>query len=177
MHPPACFRVAHSKYAVFRSILAAIQIRGKESTMDNTLKNARKLAFHAVVVLALGMISGFIWGNTMADPDATLTRAAAWRLAHIEGFANGVLMLVVALSYTLLQPSLKAERLIRYGMIIVGYSNILASMYGGIFDARGTMPTADSAMHDLVVFYAFMPGVIAIFFVLGAMASALRNPA
>ena len=78
---------------------------------------------------------------------------------------------------TLLQPNLKAERLIRYGMIIVGYSNILASMYGGIFDARGTMPTADSALHDLVVFYAFMPGVIAIFVVLGAMASSLRNPA
>ena len=142
--------------------------------MDN--KNARQLAFHAVVVLALGMISGVIWGNVMADPEASLTRAAAWRLAHIEGFANGVLMLVVALSYNLLKPKQKAERLIRYGMIIVGYSNILASMYGGIFDGRGTMPTADSTLHDLVVFYAFIPGVIAIFVVLGAMASSLRNP-
>jgi hypothetical protein len=142
--------------------------------MDST--NARQLAFHAVVVLALGMISGFIWGNVMADPEASLTRAAAWRLAHIEGFANGILMLVVALSYNLLKPKQKAERLIRYGMIIVGYSNILASMYGGIFDGRGTMPTADSTLHDLVVFYAFIPGVIAIFVVLGAMASSLRNP-
>jgi len=144
--------------------------------MDDTLSKARQLAFHAVVVLALGMISGFIWGNVMADPEASLTRAAAWRLAHIEGFANGVLMLVVALSYTLLQPNHKSERLIRYGMIIVGYSNILASMYGGIFDGRGTMPTADSTLHDLVVFYAFIPGVIAIFVVLAAMASSLRNP-
>lgn len=136
---------------------------------------ARQLAFHAVIVLGLGMVSGFIWGNTMADPDATLTRAAAWRLAHIEGFANGVLMLVIALSYALVQPNAKAERLIRYGMIIVGYSNILASMYGGIFDARGTIPGPQSSAHDLVVFFGFMPGVIAIFVVLGAMASSLRR--
>ena len=138
---------------------------------------ARQLAFHAVVVLALGMISGYLWGNTMADPDATLTRAAAWRLAHIEGFANGVLMLVIALSYSLVQPNVKAELLMRYGMIIVGYSNILASMYGGIFDGRGTLPNAQSSVHDLAVFFGFMPGVIAIFVVLGAMASSLRKTA
>ena len=145
--------------------------------MNENSQGARKLAFHAVIVLALGMISGFIWGNVMADPGATATRAAAWRLAHIEGFANGVLMLVIALSYSLVKPDRKAERLIRYGMIVVGYSNILASMYGGIFDARGIMPTVDSSMHDLVVFYGFMPGVIAIFVVLGAMASSLRKAA
>ncbi len=136
---------------------------------------ARQIAFHAVVILALGMISGFIWGNVMSDPSQTLTRAAAWRLAHIEGFANGVLMLVVALSYSLVQPTGRAEQLIRYGIIITGYSNIFASMYGGVFDARGLMPSAQSSVHDLVVFFAFMPGVIAIFVVLGAMAGALRG--
>ena len=148
---------------------------GREDTAMNEMQpGARQLAFHAVIVLALGMVSGFIWGNIMADPAATLTRAAAWRLAHIEGFANGVLMLVIALSYPLVQPNAKAERLIRYGMIVVGYSNILASMYGGLLDARGTMPNAQSSVHDLVVFFGFMPGVIAIFIVLGAMASSLR---
>ncbi len=143
--------------------------------MDATTRGARQLAFHAVIVLALGMISGFFFGNAMVDPDASATREAAWRLAHIEGFANGVLMLVIALSYPLLNPGDKAEKLIRYGMIVVGYSNILASMYGGVFDARGTMPTADSGAHDLVVFFGFMPGVVAIFVVLGAMASSLRK--
>jgi hypothetical protein len=58
---------------------------------------------------------------------------------------------------------------------VVGYSNILASMYGGLFDARGTMPTADSSAHDLVVFFGFLPGVIAIFLVLGALAFSLRK--
>jgi hypothetical protein len=143
--------------------------------MDVNSQGARKLALHAVIVLALGMISGLFYGSAMVDPDATATRVAAWRLAHIEGFANGVLMLVIALAYSLLNPGERAERLIRYGMIVVGYSNILASMYGGVFDARGTMPTADSGVHDLVVFYGFMPGVVAIFVVLGAMASALRK--
>jgi hypothetical protein len=143
--------------------------------MNENSQGARKLAFHAVIVLALGMVSGFIWGNVMADSGTTATRVAAWRLAHIEGFANGVLMLVIALSYSLVRPSGTAERLIRYGMIVVGYSNILASMYGGIYDARGTMPSVDSGVHDLVVFYGFLPGVIAIFLVLGALAFSLRK--
>jgi hypothetical protein len=143
--------------------------------MTELLQPARKLAFHAIIVLALGMISGFLWGNTLADTSATASRAAAWRLAHIEGFANGVLMLVVALSYTLLQPDRKLERVIRYSMIVTGYSNILASMYGGFFDARGLIPGPDASNHDLVVFYGFMPGVIAIFVALGAMALTLRR--
>jgi len=137
---------------------------------------ARQLAFHAVVVLGLGMIAGYFWGNAMGDPTVPTSQANAWRLAHIEGFANGVLMLVVALSYSLVQANERAEKLIRFGMIVVGYSNILASLYGGIFDARGTMPGADSSIHDTIVFFGFMPGVIAIFVVLGAMASSLRKP-
>ena len=143
--------------------------------MNKPEPGARQLAFHAVVVLALGMISGFYWGNALADAGASESQAAAWRLAHIEGFANGVLMLVVALSYSLLRPSGRTEQIIRYGMIVTGYSNILASMYGGLFDGRGLMPSADSSIHDLVVFFAFMPGVIAILLVLAAMAVALRK--
>lgn len=143
--------------------------------MSDNLGAARQLAFHAVIVLALGMVSGFMWGNVMADSGATDSLSAAWRLAHIEGFANGVLMLVVALSYSLVKPLGGAERIIRYGMIITGYSNILASMYGGLFDARGLMPSDQSSIHDLVVFYGFIPGVIAIFCVLGAMAVSLRR--
>ena len=143
--------------------------------MNDNVQAPRQLAFHAVIVLALGMVSGFIWGNTMADPAATASQAAAWRLAHIEGFANGVLMLGVALSYSLMQPVGRAERIIRFGMIVTGYSNILASMYGGFFDGRGLMPSAASSTHDLVVFYGFMPGVIAIFAVLAAMAFSLRK--
>lgn len=137
---------------------------------------ARQLAFHAVVILGLGMVAGYFWGNAIGDPAIPASQASAWRLAHIEGFANGVLMLVVALSYPLVQPNEKAERLIRLGMIVVGYSNILASLYGGLFDARGTMPNADSSIHDMIVFFGFMPGVVAIFIVLGAMASSLRKP-
>ena len=142
---------------------------------SDNLNNPRQIAFHAVIVLALGMVSGFIWGSVMVDPGATTTQAAAWRLAHIEGFANGVLMLGIALSYALVQATGRAEKIIRYGIIITGYSNIIASMYGGFFDGRGLMPNPGSSVHDLVVFCGFMPGVIAIFFVLGAMAISLRR--
>jgi len=136
---------------------------------------ARQIAFHAVIVLFLGMVSGLFWGMLMSDATSSITQQAAWRLAHIEGFANGVLMLIVALSYPLINPQGRAEQIIRFGIIITGYSNIFASMYGGFFDARGLVPSADSTLHDLVVYYGFMPGVVAILVVLPTMAVCLRR--
>ena len=145
--------------------------------MHNYDRAARQIAFHAVIVLFLGMVCGFFWGMLMADADSSVSQQAAWRLAHIEGFANGVLMLLVALSYPLINPQGRAEKIIRIGIIITGYSNILSTMYGGIFDARGLMPSADSTVHDLVVYFGFMPGVVAILVVLPTMAIALRHSA
>ena len=142
--------------------------------MMNMNQPARQIAFHATIVLILGMVSGFFWGFSMGD-GSTETQQAAWRLAHIEGFANGVLMLVVALTYPLINPQGRAELIIRFGIIITGYSNILASMYGGIFDGRGLLPSPASSVHDLVVYYGFLPGVIAILVVLVTMAVALRR--
>lgn len=136
---------------------------------------ARQIAFHATVVLILGMVAGFLWGMSMAD-GYTETRQAAWRLAHIEGFANGVLMLIVALAYPLINPIGRAELIIRVGIIITGYSNILATFYGGIFDARGLMPNPESTPHDLVVYFGFLPGVVAIIVVLVTMAVSFKRP-
>jgi hypothetical protein len=141
----------------------------------NLNQSAKQIAFHATLVLMLGMISGFFWGMGMGDPDSSETQLAAWRLAHIEGFANGVLMLIVALAYPLINPQGRAELIIRFGIIITGYSNILASMYGGIFDARGLLPNPESTVHDLVVYYGFMPGVVAILAVLATMAVCLKR--
>ena len=140
----------------------------------NLNQSAKQIAFHATIVLILGMISGFFWGFSMGD-GSTDSQQAAWRLAHIEGFANGVLMLVVALAYPLINPQGRAELIIRFGIIITGYSNILATVYGGIFDGRGLFPSPESSVHDLVVYYGFLPGVVAILIVLVTMAVALRR--
>jgi hypothetical protein len=143
--------------------------------MHNDNQAARQIAFHAVIVLFLGMVSGLFWGMLMADAASSVSQQSAWRLAHIEGFANGVLMFLVALSYPLINPRGRAEKIIRIGIIITGYSNILASMYGGFFDARGLLPSADSTVHDLVVYYGFLPGVVAILLVLPTVAISLRR--
>jgi hypothetical protein len=127
----------------------------------NLNQSARQIAFHATIVLILGMVAGFFWGMSMGDGSSE-SRQAAWRLAHIEGFANGVLMLIVALAYPLINPMGRSELIIRLGIIITGYSNMFATFYGGIFDARGLLPNPESTVHDLVVYYGFLPGVVAI---------------
>ena len=142
----------------------------------NLNQSARQIAFHATMVLLLGMVAGFFWGMSMGDGSGP-SQQAAWRLAHIEGFANGVLMLIVALAYPLINPMGRSELIIRLGIIITGYSNMFATYYGGIFDARGLLPNPESTVHDLVVYYGFLPGVVAIFVVLVTMAMCFRRPA
>jgi hypothetical protein len=143
--------------------------------MHNHSQPARQIAFHAVIVLFLGMVSGLFWGMLMNDAASSISQQSAWRLAHIEGFANGVLMMLIALSYPLINPQGRSEKIIRIGIVVTGYSNILASMYGGIFDARGLMPSADSTVHDLVVYCGFVPGAVAILLVLPTIAISLRR--
>ncbi len=77
--------------------------------MHNDNQAARQIAFHAVIVLFLGMVPGFCWGMLMADSTSSVSQQSAWRLAHIEGFANGVLMLLVALSYPLINPQYREQ--------------------------------------------------------------------
>ena len=140
----------------------------------NLNQSARQIAFHATMVLLLGMVAGFFWGTSMGGGYGE-SQQAAWRLAHIEGFANGVLMLIVALAYPLINPMGRSEFIIRFGIIITGYSNMFATFYGGIFDARGLLPNPESTIHDLVVYYGFLPGVVAILVVLVTMAMCFRR--
>lgn len=133
---------------------------------------ARSLAFHGSVLLLLSFVAGFLYSQALGGNGD----AQAWRLAHMEALLNGMLMLLVACGYSLISPSLLQEKLIRIGLLVTGYSNLLASGYGGFTGGHGgTSPGDAASIHDWIVFLGFMPGVIGAFVAIGTFALCLRG--
>src|ERR1051325_916514 len=65
--------------------------RGR-SRMDRSLR--RRMVFHGAVVVLLGMLAGFPYAFVVTGDMGGSERA--WRMAHLEGVLNGLLLLAVA---------------------------------------------------------------------------------
>ena len=53
-----------------------------------------KLVFHGLSVILVGMLTGFAYGLVVTGDLAGSERA--WRMAHLEGVLNGLVLLAVA---------------------------------------------------------------------------------
>jgi hypothetical protein len=116
-------------------------------------KRASLLAAHAAIVLLIGLIVGF--------PFATATTAGgdvrAWRMAHLEGLLNGLLMLGVAAASPFLTLGPRAQGLLYWTLLLTGYGNALASWLAAGSGERGLAP--GGALANNVVFAGFMVAV------------------
>ena len=86
----------------------------------------RRLTGHAAIVLLLGMGAGFPYGTAVGEglPEAV----RAWRMAHLEGVLNGLLMLGVAAATTRWKLTTQSERALYIGLLVTGYGNVIAAM-------------------------------------------------
>jgi hypothetical protein len=119
-------------------------------------KRASLLAAHAAIVLFIGLAVGF--------PFATTTTGGgdvrAWRMAHMEGLLNGLLMLAAAAASPLLVLGARAQSVLYWTLIITGYGNALASWLAAGSGERGL--AAGGSLANNVVFGGFMIAVVAV---------------
>jgi hypothetical protein len=119
-------------------------------------KRASLLAAHAAIVLLIGLIVGF--------PFATATTAGgdvrAWRMAHLEGLLNGLLMLGVAAASPFLTLGARAQGVLFWALIVTGYGNALASWLAAGSGERGL--AAGGTLANNLVFAGFMIAVVTV---------------
>ena len=119
-------------------------------------RRASLLAGHAAVVLLIGLIVGF--------PFATATTAGgdvrAWRMAHMEGLLNGLLMLGVAAASPLLALGQRAQGILYWTLVVTGYGNALASWLAAGGGERGL--AAGGSLANNAVFAGFMIAVVTV---------------
>ena len=119
-------------------------------------RRAGLLAGHAAIVLLIGLIVGF--------PFATATTAGgdvrAWRMAHMEGLLNGLLLLGVAAASPLLALGQRAQGILYWTLVVTGYGNALASWLAAGSGERGL--AAGGSLANNAVFAGFMIAVVTV---------------
>lgn len=120
--------------------------READSIIDDRLP--AWLVVHAALLFLVGLGAGFPWGFfeigkialwplvgdiTVAMPGST----RAWRMAHLEGILNGLMLFAVAAIAPLLRLRGREPRLLVWSLIITGWGNELAALIGPLSGGRG----------------------------------------
>ena len=125
------------------------------------------IANGALVILA-GFIAGFPYGSTViaslapGSPASIHETLRAWHMAHLEGVLNGMLMIAGAAAAGQLVLSQTSQKVIFWGFVVAGWTNIVASTISALTGGRGTGVTGlDWNTFDFVVFMAGIVGAAA----------------
>lgn len=136
----------------------------------------RRVIFHGAVVVLLGLAAGFpfafvILGTMTGD-------VRAWRMAHLEGVLNGLVMFAVTAASGRLVLSDGRQTLLAWCLVITGYGNVVASILAASLGVRGL--EAGGSVGNTVVYVLFVVAVATVtlamlLVALGARASVTRT--
>lgn len=122
-----------------------------------------RMIFHGVIVIFLGLLAGFPYIAVVTGDLAGEERA--WRMAHLEGVLNGLVLLAVAAGGGRLVLSAAQQRWVALGLVAAGYGNVVAATIGATFGVRGL--GLQGPVSNFVVFTLFGVAIVG---VLGGLA-------
>ncbi len=126
----------------------------------------RSLVLHGIIVVLLGLLAGFPYAMVIAGDLAGDIRA--WRMAHLEGVLNGLVLVGVGAAGSLLSLSAGKTRLLVFSLLVAGYGNVGAAALGASFGVRGLSPSGPAA--NFVVFAVFTAAIVGVLLGLGLAA-------
>ncbi|MCK5881564.1 MAG: hypothetical protein KAG18_06775 [Sinobacterium sp.] len=120
----------------------------------------RRLVFHGAMVVLLGMLCGIplsmvLLGYISGNPED-------WKLAHMEGLLNGILVLAVAGVSGFLRLSDRQYKLLVSMLALMAYGNAFYGWVRGIYGVKGldfSPPIANQVaalLGGLPVLFAFV---------------------
>ena len=121
-----------------------------------TRRGAATLPLHGSIVLFLGLLCGMPYGAAIVGAWGD-EPVRAWKLAHMEGVQNGILVLALAGAAGFSALSARSERIVVWGAILAAYGNILGAVMGALSGYRGLAP--EGPLANALVFVAFMFGM------------------
>ncbi|MEQ9518678.1 MAG: hypothetical protein RLN89_04480 [Parvibaculum sp.] len=130
---------------------------------------------YGAIIFILGLVAGvpFVWAIADAATGApeAVESLRAWRMAHLEGVLNGMMMIAIAAAAKQLTISASQSNLITWGLLITGWGNILASFVSGLTGGRGLSFTGfDWNTLTFTLFSAAIVGVVVAMMVLAIAA-------
>ncbi len=131
----------------------------------------QRMVFHGSAMILLGLLAGFPFALVLTGD--MMGEARAWRMAHLEGLLNG--MLVIAAGAVLARVVLEAstKKLLVWSLIGMGYANLAASVTAAVFGVRGLTP--GMPLSNFVVYGLFMAAVVGVLLAMGLMMYGTRG--
>lgn len=139
--------------------------------MDSRLRS--RMLFHGAVVILIGLLAGFPYVYVISGQLAGEERA--WRMAHLEGLLNGLVVMAVAAGGGRIALSAGSQRLLAVSLIVAAYGNAVASIVGAAFGVRGLGPQGPLA--NFVVFLLFSIAIVGILLGLALVIAGVRRGA
>ena len=124
------------------------------------------MIFHGAVVILLGLLAGFPYALVVTGTLASSERA--WRMAHLEGVLNGLLVIVVAAVWDRLALAGRKRDVLAWSLVLMAYGNVVASAIGATFAVRGLEPGGPPS--NTLVYVLFMAAVLGVVVGLGLVA-------
>ncbi|MFI5316873.1 MAG: hypothetical protein ACHQ6T_14325 [Myxococcota bacterium] len=118
----------------------------------------KSLVGHGLVVILLGLLIGFPYALVVTGSLAGEERA--WRMAHLEGVLNGLLLIAVGAAGESLSLSARQARFLQWSLIATAYGNVLGAALGAAAGERGLTPAGPIA--NFAVYTLFMIAVAAV---------------
>ena len=124
------------------------------------------MIFHGAVVILLGLLAGFPYALVVTGALASSERA--WRMAHLEGVLNGLLVIAVAAVWDRLAVDGRKRDVLVWSLVLMAYGNVVASAIGSTFAVRGLAP--GGSFSNTLVYLLFMAAVVGVVIGLGLVA-------
>ncbi len=138
------------------------------------------LVGHGALIFLLGMLAGFPFASVLVaslEPGGIAAwpgDVRAWRMAHMEGALNGMLMIAVAAAMTHVTMTARVQGIIFWGLIVTGWGNIIASIVSAMTGGRGLGFTGLD--WNSLTFTLFMAAIVGVVLAMAAVAwAAFRN--
>jgi hypothetical protein len=101
----------------------------------------------------------------------------SWRMAHMEGITNGLLLWILAAILPIIHTRVVKIYRLTVGMVIVAWTIVIASVLDPIFpNARGLVFNADSSIANGIAFFLFYVGIVISFIVVSIVAIKFLRP-
>ena len=118
-----------------------------------------RMLYHGAIVIMLGLLAGFPYAFVLTGQIAGEERA--WRMAHMEGLLNGMLVLLAAAVSSALVLSARQQSWLAWSLVVAAYGNVIASTIGATFGVRG-LALAGPAMNAVMnlLFWVAIAGIL-----------------
>jgi hypothetical protein len=138
---------------------------------------------HGSVIIVIGLLSGFgflfeildsvsVW-PVVIELDAQFPGSErGWRLAHVAGISNGLMMMIAGLTLVHIEATKRAQAWIVWGMIYTGWANTIFFHMGNFSSNRAlSAGTSNLGEADLLGAVGYVIGASTIPFTLIAIAT------